>query len=95
MIKKKYEHPILDGKKFILTKCLNSKNYIEYKKLKKEDFKSSIKTIKTVNVLKKKILSRYKLSMGRNFTKKEMLNLGVATTKLKILKMIKPSVLVS
>ena len=93
--KKKYEHPILDGKKFILTKCLNSKNYIEYKKLKKEDFKSSIKTIKTVDVLKKKILSRYKLSMGRNFTKKEMLNLGVATTKLKILKMIKPSVLVS
>tara|TARA_B100000242_G_C43034624_1_gene482267 strand:+ start:216 stop:743 length:528 start_codon:yes stop_codon:yes gene_type:complete len=88
--KKKYEHPILDGKKFILTKCLNSKNYIEYEQLKKKDFEFSIKTIKNVNVLKKKILSRYKSSMG-NLTKKEKLNLGVATTKLKILKTIKPS----
>jgi len=91
---KKYKHPIFDGKKFILTKCLDFKNYIEYKKLKKEDFKSSIKTIKSVNVLKKKILSRYKSSMG-NLTEKEKLNLGVATTKLKILKTIKPIFLVS
>ena len=73
-----------------MTKCLNSKNYIEYEQLKKKDFEFSIKTIKNVNVLKKKILSRYKSSMG-NLTKKEKLNLGVATTKLKILKTIKPS----
>ena len=92
--KKKYEHPILDGKKFILTKCLNSKNYIQYEKLKKGDFRFSIKTIKNVSVLKKNILLRYKSSMG-NLTKKEKLNLGVATTKLKILKTIKPSFLAS
>lgn len=92
LFNKKYEHPILDGKKFILTKCLSSKNYVKYKDLKKKDFKFSIKTIKNVENLKKRILLRYKLTMG-NISKNDKLGLGVAITKLKFLKTVSPSLL--
>ena len=86
---KKYEHPILDSKKFILVKCIGSKNHIKYKNIKKSEFKFSLRTIKNIENLKKRILLRYKLTMG-NISNHDKLNLGVAITKLKILKIIKP-----
>ena len=89
---REYVHPVLDCKKFILVKCMFSKNHIKYNNLKKKDFRFSLKTIKNVSDLKKKILLRYKFTMGK-IKKKDKLNLGVAITRLKILKIVTPNLL--
>ncbi len=91
---KKHLYPILDAKTFILTKCLYSKNFINYQDLKKKDFKFSIMTIKNIEELKNKILLRYRFSMGE-MSKKDKLSLGVAITRLKILKIINPTSLLN
>ena len=84
---KQYIYPILDIKDFILAKCIYSKNFINYEDLKKKNFKFSIKNIKSVKQLKNRILLRYRFSMAR-MSKKDKLSLGVAITRLKILKIM-------
>ena len=81
---KKYKAPLFQNK-FILVKCFYSKNYIDYKDLKKNIFKNSLNNIKNVASLKKAIIKRYKISLP-HITKSRLLSAGIAVTKLKVIK---------
>lgn len=80
--KKKYIHPILCPKIFILTKCISSKNYVDYSKITSKELSNSLITNKTLHNLKKLILSKYRnvLTQIDNDIKIKM---GVSITKLK------------
>ena len=80
-----YKAPIVDGDNFIIAKCFFSKNYINYKNLKINDFKYSISNIKNIGTLKKAIKRRYKKTLV-HLSYKEKISLGVAITKLLITK---------
>jgi len=80
-----YKHPILKNKNFILAKCISVKNDLDYSSVKNSDFKYSLKNIKNVNDLKKTIIRRYKKTLA-NLSDDKKLALGVAITKLKIIK---------
>ena len=71
--------------KFILAKCISVKNDVDYSNVKNSDFKYSLKNIKNVNDLKKAIIRRYKKTLV-NLSDDKKLSLGVAITKLKIIK---------
>ena len=79
-----YKPPIISSKKVFLVKCLGTRNNIPYENLKKQDFVFSLKNIKNKNKLKQTIIRRYKKSLP-HFKKNELINLGVAITKLSIL----------
>ncbi len=79
-----YKPPLISSKKVFLAKCIGTKNNLKYENLKKNDFKFSLKNISNKNKLKKTIIRRYKKSLP-HFKKKELINLGVAVTKLTIL----------
>lgn len=75
--------PILDFRRALRAKCLGVKNEVAYADINKEEFRHSISAVKTVPLLKKAILRRYKNSMVHK-TKKEKLDMGVGITYLKI-----------
>ena len=77
--------PILNLNSFILTKCILAKNNIKYDKIKKIFFDNSFKNITNTPTLKLAIKRRYKKSLA-HLTDLEKLSLGVAITKLKIIK---------
>jgi len=79
-----YKPPIISSKKVFLVKCIGTKNNIIYENLKKKDFIFSLKNIKNKNKLKQTIIRRYKKSLP-HYKKNELINLGVAITKLSIL----------
>ncbi|MDC3071932.1 hypothetical protein OA046_02940, partial [Candidatus Pelagibacter sp.] len=81
---KVYRAPIISSKKVLFARCLGTKNKINYKNLTKKDFIYSLKTIKNNKDLKKAIIRRYKKSLP-HMNENSIINLGVATTKLKIL----------
>ena len=80
-----HKPPIFDSKSFILAKCLSVQNNIHYVNLKKEVFEHSLSNIKNISSLKKAIKRRYKKSLA-HLSDTEKLSLGVAITKLKIIK---------
>ena len=80
-----YKHAILDSNNFILAKCLSAQNNIDYVDLKEKVFEHSLGNIKNINTLKKAIKRRYKKSLA-HLSDTEKLSLGVAITKLKIIK---------
>ena len=80
-----YKQAIFDSNNFILAKCLSVQNNIDYIDLKKKDFEHSLSNIKNVNTLKKAIMRRYKKSLA-HLSNAEKLSLGVAITKLEIIK---------
>ena len=82
---KTYKAPIIDGTNFIFARCISSKNHVSYDKLKKADFKYSLSIIKNKNSLKKAIKRRYKKTLA-HLNDKEKLSLGIAITKLLIIK---------
>ena len=80
-----YKPPILNLNSFILTKCILAKNNIKYDKIKKSFFDNSFKNITNASTLKLAIKRRYKKSSA-HLTDLEKLSLGVAITKLKIIR---------
>ena len=86
--KKKYIHPILSSKVFLLAKCESSRNFVNYTQVKKNELNKSLLLIKNIKNLKSSILKKYKKSLSYidNNTKIKM---GVSITKLKILKKVK------
>jgi len=76
---------ILNSTNFILAKCIYVRNNVRYENLKKNSFYSSLKNIKNVASLKSAIIRRYKKSLA-HLTNYEKLSLGVAITKLIIIK---------
>ena len=80
-----YKDAILDSNNFILAKCLSAQNNIDYVDLKEKVFEHSLSNIKNINTLKKAIKRRYKKSLA-HLSDTEKLSLGVAITKLKIIK---------
>ena len=82
-----YKKNILDGSGFILAKCTYAKNHISYSKFNKKYFKYSLSNIKNIPSLKESIKRRYKKTLS-HLSYKEKLSLGVAVTKLKIIKWI-------
>mgnify|MGYP006084802633 CR=1 FL=1 len=91
--KKINKPPILDLRYSFLTKCLYSKSNVPYEKLNKENFKYSLKTIKSIRSLKKTILKRYKKSLAY-LSESHKLSLGVGITTVKILDKIKQKKLI-
>jgi hypothetical protein len=85
---KKYKQPILENNNFILTECIYAKNNIKYSNLTNYIFKYSLSNIKNIEDLKKAIKRRYKKSLI-HLSDKEKFSLGVAITKLKIIKRFK------
>jgi|TARA_B110000438_G_C15772042_1_gene632347 hypothetical protein len=83
-----YKQAILENNNFILTECTFSKNNIKYSDLNKYVFKYSLSNIKSIKDLKKAIKRRYKKSLI-HLSNKEKLSLGIAITKLKIIKIFK------
>ena len=80
-----YKHSILDSNNFILAKCLSSQNDVDYADLKEKVFKHSLSNIKNINTLRKAIKRRYKKTLS-HLSDTEKLSLGIAITKLKIIK---------
>ena len=80
-----YKPAILDGNNFVLVKCLSAQNHINYTDLKDNVFKYSLSNIKDINALKRIMKKRYKKILA-NLSDLEKLSLGVAITKLKIIK---------
>jgi len=76
---------ILNSSNFILTKCTYVKNNVRYESLKKNSFFNSLNNIKNVASLKLAIIRRYKNSLA-HLTNDEKLSLGIAITKLIIIK---------
>ena len=83
--KNKHIQPLLSYKKFYLAKCLYVKNYIKYENLKCDHYKNNLYGIKNVSDLKKNILSKYKTIL-MHLNNRQKIMLGVAVTKLKVLK---------
>ena len=81
---KNYRPPLLSAK-FILAKCIFTKNNVNYNKLNKDIFKNSLSNIKNISSLKKAIVKRYSVSLP-HILKRELIFVGVAITKLKIIK---------
>ena len=80
-----YKPPILNCNNFILAKCLSVQNHNKYVNLGDNVFKYSLSNIKDINSLKKTMKRRYKKSLAHMSDSKK-LSLGVAITKLKIIK---------
>ena len=80
-----YKQPIFYNNNFILAKCLSTQNNIDYVDLKEKVFEHSLSNIKNINALKKAIKRRYKKSLA-HLSNAEKLSLGVAITKLEIIK---------
>jgi len=80
-----YKPAILSCNDFILAKCLSVQNHIKYASLGDNVFKYSLGNIKDINSLKKTIKRRYKKSLA-HISDSKKLSLGVAITKLKIIK---------
>ena len=77
--------PILSFKNCLVAECIDVRNNIKYEDLTSGDFEHSFQNIKNVEDLKAAIIRRYKRSM-LNLSIEEVLSLGVAITKLKILR---------
>ena len=76
---------ILNSTNFILAKCVYVRNNVRYENLKKNSFYNSLSNIKNVTSLKSAIIRRYKKSLA-HLSSYEKLSLGVAITKLIIIK---------
>ena len=85
---KKEVSPILSFENNFIAECLEVKNNIRYKDLKQEDFKDSFPSIQNITQLKKVIVKRYSKSIP-NLSQQKILSMGIAITKLKIIKKIK------
>ena len=70
---------------FFVAKCTYVKNNVSYAKLKKNIFKNSLKNIQNKKQLIRAIKRRYKKSLS-HVTDKSKVEMGVAITKLVILK---------
>jgi hypothetical protein len=75
--------PILSFDDVLVGTCTGIREHVPYKALRDGDFQYSMKHIQNVSELKKAILRRYSVSMP-NLTEKEILNLGVAITTLRL-----------
>ena len=80
-----YKQCILNSKNFIFAKCFSVQNNIDYADLKEKVFKHSLSNIKNINTLRKAIKRRYKKTLSHLSDTKKM-SLGIAITKLKIIK---------
>ena len=78
------QQPLLSLENVYVAECIDIKNNLSYDELTNDDFKHSMKHIKNKEELQKTILKRYKKSMPQ-LTTKEILDLGVAKTTLRIL----------
>lgn len=76
--------PILSEVDIILAECVIVRNYLPYEKLNSELFKYSGISEPYIQNLQDIIVRRYSLSL-KNLSKEEILKLGVAYSKLKIL----------
>ena len=85
---KKEVSPILSFEKYFIAECLEVKNKFKYEDLKQEDFEYCFPNIQNVAQLKKVIVKRYSESMP-NLSQQKILSMGIAITKLKIIKKIK------
>ena len=79
--------PVLDMNFFFVAKCTYVNN-VSYAKLKKNIFKNSLKNIQNKKQLIRAIKRRYKKSLS-HVTDKSKVEMGVAITKLVILKKVK------
>jgi len=79
--------PLLSFEDVPIAECIEVRNNLNYDDLKQEDFKHSFPNIKNVEHLKKVIVKRYSQSMP-NLSKEKILSLGVAITKLKMIKKV-------
>ena len=77
--------PNLSFKNVIKGECVEVREYLKYEELEKNDFEFSFENIKNSEELEKIIYERYSKSMP-NLSKKEILDLGVSLTKLRILR---------
>ena len=59
-IEKKYIHPILCPKIFILVTCMSSKNFVYFNKIKQEELDNSLLIKKNIKGLKLSILKNIK-----------------------------------
>jgi len=85
---KKNYAPVLDMNFFFVAKCTYVKNNVSYTKLKKSIFKNSLKNIQNKKQLIRAIKRRYKKSLS-HITDESKVEMGVAITKLVILKKVK------
>ncbi|HYD03064.1 MAG TPA: hypothetical protein VEC16_02085 [Alphaproteobacteria bacterium] len=76
--------PVLDFNKMHRAICLRHRNNLTYNDLKPEDFKHSLKNIKSVNGLKKAMIRRYKKSMP-GLSEEQIIALGISMTELQVL----------
>ena len=75
--------PVLSFEECYISECIAVKQKIPYEKLTSQDFQYSLENVKNIDDLKKEILFRYSISMP-DLTKKKIVSLGVAITKIKI-----------
>jgi hypothetical protein len=75
--------PVLSFEGAIVGTCTGIREHVPYKTLRDKDFQYSMKHIQNMSELKKAILGRYGVSMP-NLTEKEILNLGLAITTLRL-----------
>ena len=80
-----FKPPILSYNNFILAKRLSVQNQNKYASLSDNVFRYSLSNIKDISSLKKAIKRRYKKSLA-HISDSKKLSLGVAITKLKIIK---------
>jgi hypothetical protein len=80
--------PTIDLTTFYIAECMEVKNNLKYKEITAQDFIDSFSHIKNIEQLKKIIIQRYSKSMP-DLSPDEIISLGIATTKLRILEKIK------
>jgi hypothetical protein len=81
---KEQKLPLLEFSGKYIGECVEVRNNLAYSDLSEADFDDSFKHIKGVESLQETIIRRYSVSLPR-FLPKEILQLGVSLTKLKII----------
>ncbi|HEY9703023.1 MAG TPA: hypothetical protein V6C58_11280 [Allocoleopsis sp.] len=76
--------PVLDFNKMYKAVCLKTRNNVKYSELKNEDFKHSLKNIKSVAGLKKAMIRRYNNIMP-SLTNDQIIGLGLSIRELQVL----------
>jgi hypothetical protein len=83
----KQKLPLLEFSGKLVGECVEVRNNLSYEDLSEEDFEYSFEHIKNTESLKKAMVRRYSISMPK-LSAKEILEMGISLTKLKIIRNI-------
>jgi hypothetical protein len=76
--------PVLDFNNMYKAVCLKTRNNVKYSELKNDDFKHSLKNIKSIAGLKKAMIRRYNKIMP-SLTDDQIISLGLSIRELQVL----------